>query len=405
MKYIYLIVSLCFFSKFYAQSMKFEPKISADSILFYFNNSYDVQTSSVNNELSSKIFRGGQINDQLKDENFDKHKELNRIGQEIRSELIFTNLKSDFFKNKNYSWIYNMGYNSIFSSNYSKDFVSLAMYGNSKTLGDSMSFNGSKFQNTNFQYFGAGIQDKKTRSYLTLNVVNLQNHFSANLDGDFYSSLDSTNLYINAIGDLSSTYRSKVSNEIGASINFCLNVEIPIFHNKNALFQLKVSDFGFARINSLSSFAIDTSLSFNGFEVSDLFRLNNSNLNNKNWMDTLNIKVDTASRWISLPVMLQFSKVLTNDSLSKIQTFFGLRAYPTLSYFPKFFGGVDFKLAKSFYSGVTLSYGGFGGFRAGTYIRIHTKHLFFNLGSEDVYGLVSKKGFGRNINLSLICNF
>lgn len=405
MRYFFILNIVCFCFTGFSQLVGLESLNIKDSNAIFFNSTYDVHSTSVQNSFNSTIFRGGEITEADKTNILAKHKNLNRVGRELKGELIFSNLTSDFFKLKDYSWMYAVGYNSIFSGNYTKDLVNLALNGNATSLGDTMNFGGSSFQQMTYQTFGVGIQDKKTKSYLSLNVVNLQSHFNGRLDGDFYSSADTASLYLKVDGNLASTYKSKMSNGIGVALNFVLNIQIPLFINRNASFQLKISDFGVVRMNPLAQTKVDTVINFSGFEVSDLLGLQQVSLDKNKWMDTLNVKQDTISSWKMLPLMMQFSKILVSDSLAKYQTFFGVRSYPTLSYFPKIFAGVDYKINAHLFSGLQLSYGGFGGFRAGFYARIERKNMHLFVGSEDIYGLVSKNGFGQQVNLRLICGF
>jgi hypothetical protein len=402
---ILLFLIFLFYNNGNCQVVGFEKITSKDSLRIDFSALYDVHSTAIRNEISRKLFRGGEITDENKTTILNQHKKLNRMGQEIRGDFSFVNLKSTVFKTKKYAWMYNIGYHSMFSGNYSKDMMQLALYGNSQSLGDTLHFNGSKFQHINYQFAGIGLMDKMSKSYLTLNVVNLQTQFAANLDGDFYSSSDSSSVYLRTNGDLNTTYKSKISNGIGLSLNFTLNIKVPLFEHKNTYFQIKVLDFGVVRMNSVNSYKVDTTLNYNGFDVNDLLHFQQVSLDKNIWMDTLNVKNDTLAKWAVLPVMLQFSKIIVFDSTARFQTFFGVKTYPSLSYFPKFFAGVDLKLNKYIFSGISLTYGGFGGFRAGIYTRIDYKKIAFHIGTEDFYGFVSKKGFGQNVNLRFLCEF
>lgn len=405
MRYFFFTIIVCFWFTGFSQLVGLESLNIKDSNSISFNSNYDVHSNSVQNSFNSKIFRGGEITEADKTSILAKHKNLNRIGREMKGELIFSNFTTDFFKLKDYSWMYSIGYNSIFSGNYTKDILNLALNGNATNLGDTMNFGNSTFQQMTYQTLGVGIQDKKTKSYLSLNVVNLQSHFYGRLDGDLFTSADTTSIYLKAKGDLVSSYKSKMSNGLGVALNFVLNIQVPLFINRSACFQLKVSDFGVVKMNPLAQTKVDTVINYNGFEINDLLRMQQLSMDKNKWMDTLNVKQDTISSWKMLPVMLQFSKILLTDSLAKYQTFFGVKSYPTLSYFPKIFAGIDYKINAHLFSGLQLSYGGFGGFRAGLYARIERKNMHLFVGSEDIYGLLSKNGFGQQVNLRLICGF
>lgn len=399
--FFYVLISHSSFT----QLLGLEALYLQDSNRLSLYANYDVHSTSIQNEINSKFFLGGTISDDDKINIMDKQKAFNRIGRELKSEVIFSNLSSTFFNLKSYSWMYAMSYQSIFSGNYSQDLLMLALNGNATTLGDTMNFGNTNMQQMTYQSFGVGIQDKKTRSYLSLHVVNLQSHFVGKLDGVFFTSADTSSIYLKTDGKLARTYRANLSNGLGLKLDLVLNINVPLFVNRNACFQLKISDFGFVKMSPLVQFKVDTTLNYDGFELNDLFRLQQLSIDQPTWMDTLNVKQDTLSQWAMLPVMLQFSKILVTDPLAKYQTFFGVRAYPSLSYFPKLFAGIDYKMNSYLFSGLQFSYGGFGGFRAGLYARMERKKMQLFVGSEDVFGLLSKKGFGQQVNLRLVCGF
>jgi hypothetical protein len=55
--------------------------------------------------------------------------------------------------------------------------------------------------------------------------------------------------------------------------------------------------------------------------------------------------------------------------------------------------------------GVNVSYGGFTGFRAGYYSQFNFKKFNLGVGLEDVYGTLSKKGYGDSFIFRFRCAF
>ncbi|MES2589765.1 MAG: hypothetical protein V4622_12360 [Bacteroidota bacterium] len=380
---------------------------SFDSIQYKFTfnlkASHDFQSSAISNEFSSKLIKGGFIDENLINSTFDKHKKINRLGREFTNELKITNSCS---KIKKWDILYEAGYFSIFSANYSKDLFGLIFKGNQDYIGDTADFSGSSFQYVGFQTLGFGLSHKKSKSSFSLNLVNVDNYFSS-----FYPkasiifAADSSQMDVDLKGNLDRTYTKKFDKGFGLALNFNVNIEVPWKDDSKAFFQFQVQNLGFAKVDQIIENKIDTNIVYSGFNFDNLMSLNTNYLENNLWQDTLNISQDTISKFVMLPTMIQFGKVLNANSSSKIQSFFGVKMYPTLRYVPKIYFGIDYLIAKSIHLGLTSAYGGFGNFRVGFYANYAASKFDFGLGTEDVYGCFSKQAMGQMFNVRMKFNF
>lgn len=364
----------------------------------------DFQTSSIRNEFSSIIIKGGTINKQIKDNSYNKHREINRIGREFNVDLFIADYAFTPFKQKKYALCAEFGYHSVFSGIYSKDLFGLTFYGNQTFLQDTAQFSGSALQGINFQNFGLGFIDKKTKSYLSLNLINVQRFINAKIyDGSFMLNQDSTQAELNLHALSSMTYQSGLNQGLGVALNASLNMELPWIKDHQAIFQFNVRNLGFAQVKKVNTLSVDTTLSFSGFTFDDFIAGSNSDYRSISWLDTLGIKSDTTSQFVFLPLLIQFGKVLDFRYDDKVQSFFGIKMYPSLNYIPKVYLGFDYKLISKVYLGVSAAYGGFGVFRSGIYANYRSSKINVGLGTEDLYGIISKKGFGQMIMLQLRC--
>ncbi len=367
-------------------------------------SSHDIQTSSINNTFSSKLIKGGLINDDLIQSNFDKHKTINHLGREFTNNLAVTiqNPFKKIEKLNSLDLLFEAGYSSIVSGVYSKDLFGLVFKGNQNYIGDTADFSGTNFQYIDFQNIGIGFSHKKTKSSFSINYVNVQNYLLSDFSvATVFFAEDSSQIDLDLNGDLNSTYSQKFNKGSGVSLNFKANIEVPWKDDSKAFFQFQVQNFGFAKVENILRYRIDTTISYSGFNVDNLINLNTNYLENNLWQDTLNIKQDTISSWIMLPAMIQFGKVLNANSTYKLQSFFGIKMYPSLKYTPKIYAGIDYLISKNFHAGLSTSYGGFGNFRVGIYVNYASKKINFGIGTEDLYGLISKKGFGQAVNIRL----
>ncbi|MCE3295095.1 MAG: hypothetical protein K0R65_809 [Crocinitomicaceae bacterium] len=402
-----VLILLVFSSAFLLRAQISLPEsLSFDTSRFMlsFRASHDIQSSALRNEFASILVKGGTLTDEIKDRSLNKHKEINRLGREFTAELLVADYKLTPFKGKRYGIMAEAGYQSLFAGAYSKDAFQLAFYGNASYVGDSAKFSGSEFQYLDFQNFGLGLINKRTKSYVSLNVVNIQNYFEAEIrDGSFYLSPDSTQAAFKLDAWSKNTYSSNFSQGLGVALNFCINFEVDWRKEGKAFFQFKVKNLGVAKIRSVQSYSVDSNLDFGGFQLDDFLENDAESFDEVSWLDTLGVKTDTVQQFIVLPAMMQFGKILDLNSTQQTQSFFGIKLYPRLSYVPKIYLGIDHKLSEDLHVGASCSYGGFGLLRAGVYAAIHKNNYDFGIGTEDLLGAVSKNGFGQMVCLNFKC--
>lgn len=402
MKVLSSIFAVLFLS-FHSRSQLVLPTILDSSEQKYalsLRSSHDIQASAIQLDLVKKFIYGGEISDAMIQSNLGNHKEINRLGREFTNELKFVS-PLPFFKSKEFNLLVDLNYSSLFSANYSQDLFRLAFVGNQDFIGDTAKFSGTNFKFIDFQTFGIGLSHKKSKSNFSLNAVNVQNYLSSQItDGELIFASDSSALELNLAGDFHSTFSQKFNKGLGLALNFTLNLSVPWKDESTAFFQFQARNLGFAKVEQVNRIQVDTSLNYNGFTLEELVNFDQSLFEGSKWQDTLNVKQDTVSSFIFLPVMIQFGKVLKTDFDKKIQSFFGVKMYPSLNYVPKVYAGLDYRIKSNFHAGLAAAYGGFGNLRAGIYANYASKKMNVGIGTEDIVGLISKKGFGQMLSIN-----
>jgi hypothetical protein len=396
------LFAVVLFVNFYSFSQLILPNYldtNEQKVYFSVRSSHDIQSSSLQLNMVSKLFRGGTISDQMINANSLNHNEINRVGREFTNEIKFIS-DLPFLQLKNWNLLSEMNYNSLFSASYSGDLFNFVFKGNKNFIGDTARFSGTSFNYIDYQTFGLGLSHKKTKSNFSLNLINVQNYLSSDFsDAELIFAQDSTNMSVNLDGELNSTFTQKFNNGLGLALNFTLNVSVPWKDENTAFFQFQVRNLGFAKINQINRYQVDTLISFAGFTLDELINFDQSLFEGSKWQDTLNVRQDTLSKLIFLPAMIQFGKVLRTDCEQNFQSFFGVKLYPSLNYVPKIYAGMDYRFKNNFHTGISFAYGGFGNFRAGFYSNYQTSKLNFGFGTEDLYGLISKNGFGQMLSI------
>ena len=370
---------------------------------FIVNGVADFGATSIQNALSSKFLYGGAITNETKDNSFTKHKAINRLGIDLSSELEYRNMKVNLFGKEKYGFMIKTGYYSYTSSLYSKDLFGLAFYGNENYLGQNVHFSGTRFSTMTFQKIGFGVIDKKNKSNVCLNLYAISNYAEGNVrDGNLFQSTNGDSVSLTFDGEFQ--YASKYTFVKGYGIGVDLDFRIPVIikEGKTSYIQFLAKNLGVASINStVTRYAADTVLTFDGFTFNQLVGDATIFNSTSSILDTLGIDSTAISKVRFLPGFIQIGKIVDVMCASKVQSFFGVRMYPSVSYVPMIYAGIHFKTTKWLDLGINASYGGFTTLRFGLYSQIKLKNFAMGISSEDIIGMVSKSGKGQSIILRL----
>lgn len=367
------------------------------------DNSYN--SSSLQNGVAEGLFKGGLISVFEIDDSYRKHKDLNRLGKNIQAEFEYRNYKRNIFGNDNWGFLVKGGYYLIGSAAYSDDLYGLIFKGNDYFLGSTAEFSGTRTNITGFQKVGFGIISKKEKSSVTLNLINVSNSYRGHIQtGNLTQDAEASSIDLEIDGEFSYTDQSRFSNGIGAAIDLDFKIPFQWINGRKAFIQLQAKNLGFAYLNQgIKNYSIDSTYNYSGFNFDQL--LNSQSLfgNDFSVLDSLQIQTKREKNWIALPCLFQAGKLIDESYQGKLQSLFGLRVYPTLSYIPLLYLGFNYRPHEMIDLGFIGSYGGFGGFRAGLYGNLDFQKIQVGLGTEDILGFLSQKALGESINIRIRC--
>lgn len=372
------------------------------------NGNLDFLTTSVRNDLSSKFIFGGFITDQIKDLTLSKHKTINTAGVDAAGRVAYINYDWKLMKNKDFGVIIHADNEYFLGTQYSKPLYELAFYGNSKYVGGSMDLSNLNLSYTNMQKLGFGLIDPKTKSFATLNLYNIQSRMNANFsDLQVNQNEDGSEVELIMNGDVAYSSSKNWNQGLGIGLDFEYNFA---FHyskkdaSKVALIQLKATNLGYGfTTEDQSTYTVDTSFVFSGFRFDQILGDNALNLDSLDILDTLGIRNEMKTRSFFLPGYFQVAKMINSSSDQKVQSFYGVRMYPTLTIFPLAYVGVDYHFHEKIRAGASVSYGGFGGIRGGLYLNAKFNKFSAGIGTSNIVGLISKSGYGKSLNLQVKC--
>ncbi|MBU2018979.1 MAG: hypothetical protein KJ941_04970 [Bacteroidetes bacterium] len=362
---------------------------------------FDFSSTSVERQMTQLYFLGGELTDKIKARSFNKHKGINNIGFELGGVVDYHNYVSNVFKNPKIGYVVRAGSYSYLSSNYSKDAFGLLFYGNSMYKGDTASFSGMDAKGIGIEKFGIGLIDKKSKTSLVLNGYNVSSYQDLNIvKGNLISDTTNNSLQLEMIGNYRTAKSSNFSK--GWGMGFDLDYRLPVswFNGKSTYFQFSMQNIGVMVLNQVTNYSFDTDVEFGGFQFQDVFKSPSDSTNN-DYQDSLGLKVTTSSAIRLLPGFIQVGKLIQENTDQKWQSYFGVRLYTTLTYNPLIFIGGQYQASKNIRFGFQGSYGGFSTFRAGLYSQLKFKRTYVGLGTEDFYGMISKKARGQSVYLRI----
>ncbi len=389
-------------------SQQFLP-IQHDSSSIYneliVSGNVELSSTSIQNQLFRKLIYGGEISSDQINTSLSKHLSMNRLGVDLNSEIEFRNFKSTVFKNSRWGYLIKGGYYAIGGVNYSKDIFGLVFNGNQNYLGTTVDISGSHFSFSTFQKIGFGVIDKKSKSSISLNYINASDYQGAFIQkGTMDLNVDGTLVKLDIKGSYRSTQGFNFNKGIGVGLDIDYRFMIVRNGVKNSTFQFIAKNMGFVNYSAgLQTYHMDSSITFDGFKLNQLYG-NQSIFNDSvSYIDSLHIQKSVEKKVLFLPGFLQFGKIINEDYSSKWNYFYGIRLYPTLAYTPMLYLGGQWKPNSKVEIGSQASLGGFSRFRMGVYSNFNLSNWAIGIGSQDIIGMISNKGYGQSLLIRLRC--
>ncbi len=370
-----------------------------------FSGMGEYSSSSLKNEFTDKLINGGYITDQIKNASFSKHKMINRLGVDLNTELEYRNMKVNAFKKEKIGFLVKGGDYLLGSAIYTKDLFGLGFYGNSNYLDQTTDLAGSQFTFISFQKIGFGLVDKITKSNFSFNFYNISDYSNGYLkEGKLTENVDGTAFSLQLNGELNSTTGKSFSKGIGFGIDIDYRISMNLKPNKKTVVQFLFKNIGFANyFTGIQNYRIDSTYSFDGLKLNQIYGEHSIFKDDFSVLDTLNIQKSTQKKTMFLPGFLQVGKIIDDNYQGKFQSFFGIRLYPSLTFTPSVFIGCQYKVKNWLEVGTQGTIGGFSNVRLGIYSSIKIKKWVIGVASQDVYGMISKNGYGKSILIRLRC--
>ncbi|MCH2224318.1 MAG: hypothetical protein MK066_06065 [Crocinitomicaceae bacterium] len=409
MRYLAIIMGVlsgCFLGHLNAQMIPtdYDTLIRSQEVIV--SGGVDYAGSSMQNDITSKFLFGGGITSEVKDRIFDKHTEINRFGGFLNGDIEYRNYNVKLFKKKDWGFLIKGGYATFGGALYSKDAFGLGMYGNERYIGDTMNLSGMDVSLTSYQKIGFGLIDRTSKSNVTFNIYNISRRYS--LDArDLMIGQDSAGDTVTLTVDGSMSLPSNLKFNQGVGFGVDLDFKIPFKwgNDQEAFMQFQMQNIGVGFLyEEQKTYALDTTIVYTGLEFSDIVG-GGILADSLDVLDTLGVSSTLGTKAVLLPGYIQIGKIVDQHNPKMVQSFFGIRLFPTLIYAPYAYAGVNVRAIDWLNVGVSASYGGFANLRAGVYASASFKKIAIGLSTENLIGLISKRGSGKSLYLRVRCAF
>jgi hypothetical protein len=383
-----------------AQTQDSLPPFDKGSHHLFIAASFDLNASTLTNQFLSKLYRGGNLDYNLRQENSQRLDKNNIAGYNLSGGMYYFFAPTSY-KDK-FGYYIGIEEHSIGEISFRKNFYDLVFFGNQQFSDQFAKFDNMYFSLMDFQQIKAGIfkviKSKKGQHQIGWDFgFNLgQRNISADIrEGCLFTQKDGE--YVALTTDMTihrtDTNNSKfgASNGYGLVMDFSYNYTDRINHE----FQFKVNNVGYIRWDrSPDNFDRDTTFKYEGINV-DLFDISGKIIN-PDFGDSVANEILASDRispyltWIPLDISMiytyHFSDTPFQLTVEGRERLFSVYK-PYLSFSP----GYTLKMKKSGL-GIfpVLSYGGYGGWNAGLNLNLQIKNkTYISLGTNALNSLIS----------------
>ena len=370
-----------------------------------FNADFDYSSNAIDNYLVDRFIAGGLIDYDRLEEMNSKMDGSNSFGGDFDLGLRYRAVPDSINWKPGRTLFLEFGNAGYGFIEFPEDLFELTFMGNSNEVGNTMNLGQSRAQAMNYQYAGLGLMNESTGSYISFNIINVQNYFSSEIyQFDLYTSENAFDIEIDYNGEvvLSDSLRGDfLSNSgTGAVLNGRYNFKLPKSEN---LLSFEVKNLGVAVLNNPTrTLRADSTFSFSGIDLNQVLDSENP-LTTVSLEDSLSWTESSGNEMLEMPTVLKseyYHKLNDLDymMISAQKTFFTRqRAVFELSYLHKETERISYNLG--------FAVGGYGGPRMSAGFTYKSKNWLLHLRTRHLVGAFLNSANGRSLSFGVSRNF
>jgi hypothetical protein len=333
--------------------------------------------------------------------------EQNGAGIDLAGGLSFWNFSDTILNKPNLGFMAHLGTRYQGSITFSRDFFELGFLGNSQFVGRTAELGPLSGSIQSWQKFGFGIFNKRTKSFVSLSLIEGQSMRSISMRNlDFFTSLSGDSLSMEYQGEYlrSDTARKGFMN--GSGIGFCFdagyNYVVP---DGRSWFRFELIDMGVIFWNRSSErYSLRGQNSFTGLVIEDISNVNFDSVDIPEFRDSL--KYDYAKRRIAMAVQGRISVSFTHRLSSRSYLHFSTSILPNRAALPQIRASYAFAIRPTLLTSWVVSYGGYAGLGAGLDIQwMPRRNWYIRAQSGLLSGWLMPSSRGMDLGFTLGKNF
>jgi len=361
----------------------------------------------LDNRFADQMLLGGKLDKGHLRSLADRMNEQNGAGMDVCAGLSFWNFSDTIFKKPNLGFMVQIGARYQGSLTFTRDFFEVGFLGNADYAGRTAELGPLNGNLQAWQKFGFGIFNKKTKSYVSLSLIEGQLMQNISLrKGDFFTSAtgDSLSLQYNGEYIRSDTARKGLMN--GSGVGFCLdagyNYVVP---DGKSWFRFELQDMGLIFWNRATErYQLNGQNSFTGLVIDDINNLSSDSIDVPDFRDSL--RYDYSKKRIAMAVQGRISLSFTHRMTSRSYLHFATMILPNRAALPQIRASYAFAVRPSLLTSLVLSYGGYAAAGAGIDIQWMPKgNWYLRAQSGLLTGWLLPKSRGVDLGFTLGKNF
>ncbi len=377
---------------------------------------YDLNSNAFTNTFVSKFYKGGYIDNDLKNSVLKRIKNENRIGGNFNYG-IYAAIKLDSFNpKKEISFFFSVRDRFHIDAQFSKDLYKVGFYGNAQYAGKTANFNDFSLNLIRYQQIQIGLfsskLDSAARWGIGISFLKGEQYLSiAAKKAELYTSEDGQ--YIDFNTELfvakSDTARKGFGafNGLGSSVDIFF--EAP-FQTRFGVSKLRVSvaDIGFIHFNNQTlKLKQDSLFQYTGFKVNSFYDLQDSTMGGTSTDSVINAVAPFKKESFSATLPAVFDLNYETHFSNYFHLIEGIRYVFNANYKMLFYVKGNFYFNSKFMLSATFAYGGYGILNYGLGINAKLgKGFVVHAGSNNIEGYISpKKTGGQGAFISMIKQF
>ncbi len=354
------------------------------------------------NELVMGLWRGEALGRDLRQRSQRTTQAANRAGYVLEGRMSYA-WGNALFGDPSIRPRLSVSYADVMGLRYADDLYSVTFFGNARYEDRVAELGPASLEQVRYQTFGFGIEDKASRSYFMIQLVNGQRLTGATIrQADLFTGTDGRYLRLDLDGAFaqSDTAGNMFSNGVGLAISAEVDHAF-MFCRRPAQFIIGMNDLGAIAWNGNSlRVPKDSTIRYDGVRVENVIDLEGLVVGQDGLQDTLGLGYERGGFLRPLPARaFARLRVEVTDRIGITAQVEG-RALP--GFLPRATIAGDHRFGRNERVRAEASAGGFGGWRVGAaWEHRFCKALRTTVALENALGMVSTNARGKSLSLGV----